>query len=253
MVGLVPIFAVATINECDLERLPSLRDRMVFFLRNRPDLATLVSRWNEPGQARSALLSLLRGHRLKALLHRALDPAEFLSDHGLRAVSRAYADQPFCFAWDGRDLGLAYEPAESRSRLFGGNSNWRGPVWMPVNYLLIAGLNRFHDYYGPDFRVEAPTGSGQTSSLREIAQALARRLIGLSVRGADGRRPVYGHSRIEQEDPHFRDLVLFYEYYDGDTGRGVGASHQTGWSGLVALLIQDISESVAQTPAPPRL
>ena len=251
MVGLIPIFAVATISASDLERLPSLRNRMTFFLKNRPDLAALVSRWNEPGQEQAALLSLLRGHRLKALLHRALDPAEFLSEHGLRAVSRVYADAPFCFNWDGRDLGLAYEPAESRSRLFGGNSNWRGPVWMPVNYLLIAGLNRFHDYYGSDFRVEAPTGSGHTLSLREIADHLARRLIGLSTRGGDGRRPVYGDSRIEQADPHFRDLVLFYEYYDGDTGRGVGASHQTGWSGLVALLIQDVSTSSAQAPVAP--
>jgi hypothetical protein len=249
MVGLIPIFAVATINACDLEKLPSLRARMAFFLKNRPDLATLVSRWNEPGQGQTALLSLLRGHRLKALLHRALDPGEFLSDHGLRAVSRAYADQPFCFAWDGRDLGLAYEPAESRSRLFGGNSNWRGPVWMPVNYLLIAGLNRFHDYYGPDFRVEAPTGSGRTSSLREIARHLSHRLIGLSTRGSDGKRPVYGDSRIEQDDPNFRDHVLFYEYYDGDTGRGVGAAHQTGWSGLVALLIQDIATAAFEASA----
>ncbi|WP_267421749.1 glucosidase [Methylobacterium sp. GC_Met_2] len=245
LVGLIPIFAVATINECDLAKLPALRNRMLFFLKNRPDLASLVSRWNEPGQGQTALLSLLRGHRLKALLHRALDPAEFLSDHGLRGVSRVYADHPFCFAWDGRDLGLAYEPAESRSRLFGGNSNWRGPVWMPVNYLLITALNRFHDYYGPDFRVEAPTGSGGTSSLREIALDLSRRLIALSTRGSDGRRPVYGDSQIEQDDPHFRELVLFYEYYDGDTGRGVGASHQTGWSGLVALLIQDVATASA--------
>jgi hypothetical protein len=251
MVGLIPIFAVAVINECDLARLPSLRNRMQFFLRNRPDLATLVSRWNEPGEGQTALLSLLRGHRLKALLHRALDPDEFLSDHGLRAVSRVYADRPFCFAWDGRDLGLAYEPAESRSRLFGGNSNWRGPIWMPVNYLLIAGLNRFHDYYGPDFRVEAPTGSGRTYSLREIATHLSRRLIGLSMRRPDGRRPVYGDSRLEQDDPHFRDLVLFYEYYHGDTGRGVGASHQTGWSGLVALLIQEVASADAPTPGWP--
>ncbi|MGT2478741.1 MGH1-like glycoside hydrolase domain-containing protein [Methylobacterium oryzae CBMB20] len=248
MVGLIPIFAVATIDECDLQRLPALGERMQFFLRNRPDLATLVSRWNEPGQGQTALLSLLRGHRLKALLRRALDPAEFLSDHGLRAVSRAYAEQPFCFAWNGSDLGLAYEPAESRSRLFGGNSNWRGPIWMPVNYLLIAGLHRFHDYYGPDFRVEAPTGSGRTYSLQEVARDLSLRLIGLSTRGPNGQRPVYGASRIEQEDPHFRDLVLFYEYYDGDTGRGVGAAHQTGWSGLVALLIQEVSAATAGAP-----
>ncbi|MCJ2094714.1 glucosidase [Methylobacterium sp. J-072] len=241
MVGLIPIFAVTTISAHDLDKLPALRNRMRFFLENRPDLAALVSRWSVPGEGQTVLLSLLRGHRLKALLHRALDPAEFLSEHGLRAVSRSYADQPFCFPWNGRDMGLAYEAAESRSRLFGGNSNWRGPVWMPVNYLLIAGLNQFFAYYGPDFRVEAPTGSGRTYSLREIAEKLSRRLIGLSTRGPDGHRPVYGDSRIEQEDPHFRDLVLFYEYYHGDTGRGVGASHQTGWSGLVALLIQEIS------------
>ncbi|MDP4022637.1 glucosidase [Methylobacterium sp. NEAU 140] len=250
MVGLIPILAVAVLGKGDLAGLPALRGRLIFFLRNRPDLAALVSRWNEPGVGRSALLSLLRGHRLKALLRRMLDPDEFLSPHGVRAVSRAYADAPFCFPWNGDDLGLGYEPAESRSRLFGGNSNWRGPVWMPVNYLLITGLHRFHDYYGPDFQVESPPGSGKTQSLREIADDLSRRLIRLSTRGPDGRRPVYGDSRIEQEDPAFRDHILFYEYYDGDTGRGVGASHQTGWSGLVALLIQQIAtaEVAAGTP-----
>ena len=242
MVGLIPILAVAVLREADVERLPGLKERLVFFQSNRPDLWNLVSHWNEPGVGRSALLSLLRGHRLKALLRRMLDPAEFLSDHGVRAVSRVYADAPFCFPWDGRDLGLAYEPAESRSRLFGGNSNWRGPVWMPVNYLLIASLHRFHDYFGPDFKVEAPTGSGRMLNLREIAEELSSRLIALSSCGPDGRRAVYGDSRIEQEDPHFRDHILFYEYYHGDTGRGVGASHQTGWSGLVALLIQEVTE-----------
>lgn len=241
MVGLIPILAVAVLREADVERLPRLQERLIFFQRNRPDLWRLVSHWNEPGVGRSALLSLLRGHRLKALLQRMLDPAEFLSDHGVRAVSRAYAETPFCFPWDGRDLGLAYEPAESRSRLFGGNSNWRGPVWMPVNYLLITSLHHFHDYFGPDFTVEAPTGSGRMLNLREIADELSCRLISLSSRGPDGRRAVYGESRIEQEDPHFRDHILFYEYYHGDMGRGVGASHQTGWSGLVALLIQQVT------------
>lgn len=250
MVGLIPILAVAVLREADIDRLPRLKERLTFFVQNRPDLWRLVSRWNEPGIGRSALLSLLRGHRLKALLRRMLDPAEFLSDHGVRAVSRAYAQAPFCFPWDGRDLGLAYEPAESRSRLFGGNSNWRGPIWMPVNYLLIESLHRFHDYFGPDFVVEAPTGSGRLQTLRAIAQELSRRLIALSARGTSGRRAVYGDSRIEQEDPHFRDHILFYEYYHGDTGRGVGASHQTGWSGLVALLIQQVTEPERQRPLP---
>ena len=245
LVGLIPIYAVAVLSEAETARLPGFTARLRFFLQNRPDLASLVSRWNEPGQGRTGLLSLLRGHRLKALLRRMLDPAEFLSDHGVRGVSRVYADNPFCFPWNGHDLGLAYEPAESRSRLFGGNSNWRGPVWLPVNYLLIESLHRFHAYYGPDFRVEAPTGSGTLHSLQEIADDLSRRLVALSTRGPDGRRPVYGTSRLEQEDPHFRDHVLFYEYYDGDTGRGVGASHQTGWSGLVALLIQQCATGPA--------
>ena len=249
MVGLIPILAVAVLREADGDRLPRLRERLVFFQRNRPDLWRLVSHWNEPGVGRSALLSLLRGHRLKALLKRMLDPAEFLSDHGVRAVSRAYAEAPFCFPWDGRDLGLAYEPAESGSRLFGGNSNWRGPVWMPVNYLLIESLHRFHDYFGSDFTVEAPTGSGRKLNLREIADTLSRRLIGLFSRGPDGRRAVYNDSRLEQEDPHFRDHILFYEYYHGDTGRGVGASHQTGWSGLVALLIQQVTEPERPRPS----
>ena len=248
--GLIPIYAVAVLSEAETSRLPGFTARLRFFLQNRPDLASLVSRWNEPGQGRTGLLSLLRGHRLKALLRRMLDPAEFLSDHGVRGVSRVYADRPFHFPWDGRDLGLTYEPAESRSRLFGGNSNWRGPIWLPVNYLLIESLHRFHGYYGPDFRVEAPTGSGQLHSLQEIADDLSRRLVALSTRGPDGRRPVYGSSRLEQEDPHFRDHVLFYEYYDGDTGRGVGASHQTGWSGLVALLIQQCATGPADRMHP---
>jgi hypothetical protein len=247
MVGLIPIFAVSVLSEADLDRLPALKARMIFFLRNRPDLSALVSRWNEPGVGRTALLSLLRGHRLKALLQRMLDPTEFLAPNGIRAVSRVYADKPFCFPWNGRDLGLAYEPAESRSRLFGGNSNWRGPIWMPVNYLLIASLRRFHDYYGTDFRVESPTGTDQLENLDAIADDLSRRLIGLFARNQEGRRPVYGESRIEQDDPHFRDHILFYEYFDGDTGRGVGASHQTGWSGLVALLIQQIAEGAVTT------
>ncbi|RZK81497.1 MAG: glucosidase, partial [Methylobacterium sp.] len=238
LVGLIPICAVAVLRETDLVKLPGLQKRLRFFLENRPDLASLVSRWQEPGEGGTALLSLLRGHRLKALLRRMLDEGEFLSPHGIRGVSKVYERTPFHFAWDGADLTLPYEPAESRTRLFGGNSNWRGPIWLPINYLLIDGLRRFHRYYGPDFRVEAPTGSGTFLSLQEIADELANRMIALSTRGPDGTRPFQATSRLEQEDPHFRDHVLCYEYYHGDTGRGLGASHQTGWSGLVALLIQ---------------
>jgi hypothetical protein len=189
--------------------------------------------------------------KLERILKYMLDENEFLSPFGIRSLSRYHADHPFVFHAGGQAYSVQYLPAESNTGMFGGNSNWRGPIWMPVNYLLIAGLHRFHDYYGPDFRVEAPTGLGRTYSLREIAQHLSRRLIGLSTRGPDGRRPVYGDSRIEQDDPHFRDLILFYEYYHGDTGRGVGASHQTGWSGLVALLIQEVSAATVGTPGRP--
>lgn len=250
LVGLIPICAVAILGEADTRCLPGFQARLRFFLESRPDLAALVSRWQEPGQGGTLLLSLLRGHRLKALLRRMLDEAEFLSPHGIRGVSKVYADTPFRFLWNGEALTLPYEPAESRTRLFGGNSNWRGPVWLPINYLLIAGLRRFHRYYGPDFRVEAPTGSGQLLSLDAIADLLARRLIALSTRGPDGRRPVYGDSRLEQEDPHFRDHVLSYEYYHGETGRGLGASHQTGWSALVALLIQQVALGPIEDPPP---
>ena len=250
LVGLIPICAVAVLSEADVGRLPGFVARLQFFLEHRPDLAKLVSRWNEPGQGRTALLSLLRGHRLKALLRRMLDESEFLSPYGVRSVSKVYGTTPFHFSWNGQDLGLAYEPAESRSRLFGGNSNWRGPIWMPINYMLIESLHRFHAYYGPDFKVEAPTGSGRLLSLADIADELSRRLVSLSTRDTDGRRPVYGTSRIEQDDPHFRDHVLFYEYYHGETGRGIGASHQTGWSGLAAVLIQQCAIGPAQALSP---
>ncbi len=241
MVGLIPIFAVAVLTAAGTSCLPRFVERLRTLLQDRPDLAALVSRWDEPGQERTMLLSLLRGHRLKLLLARMLDEREFLSPHGVRAVSKAYdpmspGGAPFRFERDGRCFTLDYEPAESRTGLFGGNSNWRGPVWMPVNYLLIESLRQMHAYYGPGFRVAWPDGSGRTDDLAAIADELSRRLVGL-FRRSNGRRPVHGDVARLQDDPHFRDLLLFYEYFDGDTGRGVGASHQTGWTALVALLI----------------
>jgi hypothetical protein len=218
--------------------LPGLRDRLFWFLDHRPDLAKLVSRWNEPGKGNNLLLSLLRGHRMKALLRRALDESEFLSDHGVRALSQVHRDQPFVFRHNGDSFSVKYLPAESDSRVFGGNSNWRGPVWMPVNYLLIESLYEFHRYYGDDFRVEFPTGSGEKFSLSEIADKLAKRATTLFLKDSNGERPVMGAYPLLQADPRSSDLVLFHEYFHGDNGRGVGASHQTGWSGLVALLLQ---------------
>jgi hypothetical protein len=238
IVGLIPLFAVHVLEQRLHGDLPGLRDRLVWFLEHRPDLARLVSRWNEPGKGNSLLLSLLRGHRMKALLRRVLDESEFLSDHGVRALSRVHRDQPFVFQHDGKSFCVKYLPAESDSRVFGGNSNWRGPVWMPVNYLLIESLYEFHRYYGDDFRVEYPTGSGQKFSLNEIADELARRVTTLFLKDRNGLRPVMGAYPLLEADPRSRDLVLFHEYFHGDNGRGVGASHQTGWSGLVALLLQ---------------
>ena len=203
----------------------------------RSDLAGLVSRWNEPGKGERLLLALLRRHRMKALLTRMLDETEFLSDHGLRALSKTHAERPFTLDWNGARFVIDYEPGESTSSVFGGNSNWRGPVWMPINYLLIESLYRFGSFYGSDTRFECPTGSGQYRTLPEIAEELARRLTRLFLRGPDGRRPVLGFNDQLQTDPAFRDHVPFHEYFHGDTGAGLGAGHQTGWTGLIALLL----------------
>ncbi len=175
---------------------------------------------------------------MKALLRRALDESEFLSPYGVRALSRAHLDAPYVFQHDGASFCVKYQPAESNSRAFGGNSNWRGPIWMPVNYLLIESLYEFYRFYGDDFRVEYPTGSGSKRSLKEIADELARRVTTLFLKDDAGRRPVMAAYPALQADPRSSDLILFHEYFHGDNGRGVGASHQTGWSGLVALLLQ---------------
>ena len=175
---------------------------------------------------------------MKRLLRRMLDPAEFLSDHGVRALSRYHAEQPYTLHVDGSDYQVSYQPAESQSGLFGGNSNWRGPVWFPVNYLIIEALQQFQHYYSDDFLVECPTGSGQMLTLGQVAQALSDRLIAIFTRDAAGRRAVFGEQELFQRDPHWRDYIPFYEYFHGDTGAGLGASHQTGWTGLVAKLLQ---------------
>jgi hypothetical protein len=237
MVGLIPLFAVETLEPELLEKLPDFKRRLEWFLNYRPDLANLVSHWDHPGTGKRRLLSLLRGHRMKRLLSRMLDETEFLSDFGIRAISRFHQDNPYTFTVDGMDLKVAYLPGESDSGLFGGNSNWRGPIWMPVNYLLIESLQKFHHYYGDEFKVECPTGSGVFMTIAEVAGEIATRLTRIFLRDADGNRPVYAHHPRLQQDPHFRNHVLFYEYFHGDTGRGVGASHQTGWTGLIAKLL----------------
>jgi len=237
IVGLIPLFAVEVLEPELLDRLKGFDARLRWFLEHRPDLAALVSRWQETATDERHLLSLLRGHRMKKLLARMLDETEFLSSYGIRALSRQHLEQPFELDVHGEVFKVNYQPGESESGLFGGNSNWRGPIWMPVNYLLIESLQKFHHYYGDDFKVECPTGSGRYLTLLEIADELSRRLCRLFLRDDSGRRPVLGDNQLLQNDPHFRDYVPFYEYFHGDSGRGVGASHQTGWTGLVAKLL----------------
>jgi hypothetical protein len=242
LVGLIPLCAVTTIEPALLRQLPAFAERLEWFLANRPHLAQLVSRWEEPGEGERRLLALCRGSRMKRLLRRMLDEDEFFSAFGVRSLSRFHAAQPYVL--DGHDARsrVAYLPAESDSGLFGGNSNWRGPIWFPINYLLIESLQQFHHYYGADFVVECPTRSGQFLTLNQIADLLSQRLMGIFLRAADGRRAVFGTQHLFQTDPHWRDYVPFYEYFHGDNGTGLGASHQTGWTGLVAKLIQQQGE-----------
>jgi hypothetical protein len=203
----------------------------------------LISRWFDPGLGERRLLSLMRGQRMRSLLKRMLDPAEFLSEHGIRSLSKKHADESYVLELGGTRHAISYEPGESRTYLFGGNSNWRGPVWLPLNFLLIEALQRFHHYYGDDYLVEYPTGSGQMQNLWQIAADLSRRVSGLFLRDPAGKRPVFGANELMQTDPHWRDLVPFYEYFHGDTGAGLGASHQTGWTALVAKLLEQGSGS----------
>ena len=237
LVGLIPLFAVETLEPELLDKLPAFHARLKWFLNYRPDLAKLVSHWEEHGIGKRNLLSLLRGHRMKCLLRRMLDESEFLSDYGVRAISRYHKDHPYVFSCTGSQLTVSYQPAESESGLFGGNSNWRGPIWMPVNFLIIESLQKFHHYYGDDFKIECPTGSGRFMTINDVADELARRLTRIFLKDDNGQRPVLrGHEKTHT-DPHFRDYIQFYEYFHGDNGRGVGASHQTGWTGLVAKLL----------------
>ncbi len=238
MVGLIPLFAVEALDAGLLEKLPGFRQRMEWFLEHRPDLARLVSRWDEHGHGERRLLALLRGHRMKCLLRRMLDETEFLSDFGVRSLSRQYGESPYVFASDGQSFRVGYEPAESSSSTFGGNSNWRGPIWFPVNFLLIESLQKFHHYYGDEFRVECPTGSGSFLSLDEVAEELIRRLTRLFLPDDEGQRPCTAPCVKRTNEAHFREDILFHEYFDGDNGRGLGASHQTGWTGLIAKLLQ---------------
>jgi len=235
--GLLPLAAVTTLGPGTLERMPDFAGRLKWFTEHKREAEGVVQHLPSAEHEGWRICSIVSDERLRRLLSAMLDPGEFLSDHGLRALSKRHLLEPLHVSVDGVTATLDYEPGESTSGLFGGNSNWRGPVWMPLNYLLVEVLRIYHRYLGPEFTVECPTGSGQLMSLDEVADELSGRLVKLFLRGEDGRRPVFGDYRLLQEDPAWRDLLLFHEYFHGDTGAGLGASHQTGWTGLVANLI----------------
>lgn len=237
IVGIIPLFAVEPIREELFDDLPEFKNRLDFFFKEKPKLAALVSNWIHPGHEKRRLFSLLRGHRMKSILHKMLDESEFLSDYGIRSLSKDHLKKPYSVQINGNRFSVKYAPGESETTMFGGNSNWRGPIWFPINFLIIESLKKFDFYYGGTFSIEHPTGSGKFITLDLIAKELSLRLINLFRKDKHGNRPIYADNEKMQQDPHFQDLILFYEYFHGDNGRGLGASHQTGWTGLVAELI----------------
>jgi hypothetical protein len=246
LVGLIPLFAIETIEPDLLNACPGFKKRMDWFIKNRPDLAKNIASLEEPGVGERRILSIVNRHQLRRILHRMLDETRFLSPYGIRSMSRFHKKNPYLFNVDGQSSRVDYEPAESTSGLFGGNSNWRGPIWFPMNYLMIESLQKFHHYLGNDYKVECPVGSGKDATLLEVSTDLSNRLINIFLKDRNLRRPLYGEADIFQTDPHFKDYILFYEYFNGDTGAGLGASHQTGWTGLIAKLISQYGKGEKQ-------
>jgi hypothetical protein len=244
MVGLIPLFAVDTIEPGVFTKLASFTRRMNWFIEHREDLTHNVASMDIPGEGRRRLMSIADADQLRRILRVMLDENEFLSPYGIRSVSQFHRDHPYVFHVNGSDYSVDYEPGESTTGLFGGNSNWRGPIWFPVNFLLVESLQKFHHYLGDDFKVECPTGSGNPMTLWEVAAEISKRMTRIFLKDDAGRRPVHGNNALYRDDPRWRDLVLFYEYFHGDTGAGVGASHQTGWTGLVAKLLQQSGDRV---------
>jgi len=242
MIGLIPLFAVETLEEEWLDNLPNFKRRTEWFLTNRPDLTDQISCMQTAGRENRRILAIVNEERLRRVLRVMLSEAEFLSDYGIRALSRYYKANPYVFDAGDAKYQVKYEPAESRSGLFGGNSNWRGPVWFPVNYLLIEALQKFDFYYGTDFKIEFPTGSEKMLTLWEVSQELSLRLSNIFLKDTEGRRAVYGNDEKFQTDENWRDYILFFEYFHGDKGCGLGASHQTGWTGLIGKLLQQAGE-----------
>jgi hypothetical protein len=242
MVGLIPLFAVETLEPEAIDRLPGFKRRMQWFIDNHPDVPDHIDMSQSSARGVRLLLSLVSKKQLGRVLSRMLDESEFLSDYGIRALSRFHREHPYELRFNGTLSSVNYEPAESETGIFGGNSNWRGPIWFPVNYLLVESLQKYHHYYGEDFKIACPTGANNQTNLWRVAAEISRRLTRIFLRDEKGRRPVYGATDLFQQDPHWRDLILFYEYFHGDNGAGLGAGHQTGWTGLVAKLIQQSGE-----------
>jgi hypothetical protein len=242
MVGLIPLFAVETLEADMLERLPGFKRRLEWFIDNRRDLVKNVACMSTRGMGERRLLSIVSPDQLRRVLQTMLNEEEFLSPYGIRALSRFHRDHPYALSVDGMEYRVDYQPAESTTGLFGGNSNWRGPIWFPLNYLLIESLQKFDYYFGDDFRVEFPSGSGNMLTLSAVAAELSRRLTSIFLRDDQARRPVHGGVEQFESDHNWQDLLLFYEYFHGDTGAGLGASHQTGWTGLVTKLLQQSGE-----------
>ncbi len=251
MVGLIPLFAVETLEPEVLDKLPGFKRRLQWFIDNRPDLTADVACMSTEGTGERRLLSIVGQDQLRCILKYMLDEREFLSPYGIRALSQFHRDRPYTLSVNGTEHRVDYEPGESTTGLFGGNSNWRGPIWFPVNFLLVESLQKFHHYLGRDFKVEFPTGSGKMMTLWEVAGELSRRLSSIFVRDEQGRRPVFGNLEKFQTDPHWRDLMLFHEYFHGDSGAGIGASHQTGWTGIVTKLMQQSGETRSRKRAKP--
>jgi hypothetical protein len=242
MVGLLPLAAVALFERADMEKLANFRQRTMAFYRRHPELTTNMHLPNQPGVADRRMLSVFNEQKLRRVLARMLDENEFLSPYGIRSLSRYHQEHPFVFHHAGQEFRVDYLPGDSNTGMFGGNSNWRGPVWMPVNFILLRAIYQLYAYYGDEFKVECPTGSGNYMTLFEVAQELSNRLTRLFLPDENGRRPVYGGSEKFQTDPYWKDYILFYEYFHGDNGAGIGASHQTGWTGLIARAIQAMGD-----------
>jgi hypothetical protein len=239
MVGLLPLCASTVVENATATRYPKLTELIALFKQRHPELISHIAPTEKgfTGYKERRLLSILNKAKLERVLGYLLDENEFLGPHGIRSLSRYHLDHPFSLWVGGQEYKVQYLPAESNTGMFGGNSNWRGPVWMPVNILIVRALLNLYTFFGDDFRVQCPTGSGRLMTLFEVAEEIQRRLVGTFLRDSNGRRPVYGGTRKFQEDPHWRDLLLFYEYFHGDNGAGLGASHQTGWTGTVAILL----------------